>query len=325
MKICDICGTLSLKENSYCTHCGNKLTIEHVCPYCGATNLDNATHCVKCEKQINPISIDDFDTLFSDYNHDLLLNAEISDEEYMRIVSKLFVRADYLEIYGDTTKNKILNFASAFTECQTKARGYERGYIFLGNCIYYDDRLDDSVQIATIIHELGHYFLFSIIESVLCHIFNVKPSVTLQSFIWYFLTLQEFKIMNEYCAHTVEGRFIPFGYQNYGSYNMLVKNLTIDKESLNAMVIFGNTFANEIIVYLENYIDEDLREEIKIQYRKDLTKPTYESILTETDDCLPLSIKNKTLLKVLYDIFREASKESVREELEGIKRSIELN
>ena len=325
MKICDICGTLSLKENSYCIHCGNKLTIEHVCPYCGATNLDNATHCVKCEKQINPISIDDFDTLFSDYNHDLLLNAEISDEEYMRIVSKLFVRADYLEIYGDTTKNKILNFASAFTECRTKARGYERGYIFLGNCIYYDDRLDDSVQIATIIHELGHYFLFSIIESVLCHIFNVKPSVTLQSFIWYFLTLQEFKIMNEYCAHTVEGRFIPFGYQNYGSYNILVKNLTIDKESLNAMVIFGNTFANEIIVYLENYIDEDLREEIKIQYRKDLTKPTYESILTETDDCLPLSIKNKTLLKVLYDIFREASKESVREELEGIKRSIELN
>ena len=325
MKICDICGTLSLKENSYCTHCGNKLTIEHVCPYCGATNLDNATHCVKCEKQINPISIDDFDTLFSDYNHDLLLNAEISDEEYMRIVSKLFIRADYLEIYGDTTKNKILNFASAFTECRTKARGYERGYIFLGNCIYYDDRLDDSVQIATIIHELGHYFLFSIIESVLCHIFNVKPSVTLQSFIWYFLTLQEFKIMNEYCAHTVEGRFIPFGYQNYGSYNMLVKNLTIDNESLNAMAIFGNTFANEIIVYLENYIDEDLREEIKIQYRKDLTKPTYESILTETDDCLPLSIKNKTLLKVLYDIFREASKESVREELEGIKRSIELN
>ena len=325
MKICDICGTLSLKENSYCTHCGNKLTIEHVCPYCGATNLDNATYCVKCEKQINPISIDDFDTLFSDYNHDLLLNAEISDEEYMRIVSKLFIRADYLEIYGDTTKNKILNFASAFTECRTKARGYERGYIFLGNCIYYDDRLDDSVQIATIIHELGHYFLFSIIESVLCHIFNVKPSVTLQSFIWYFLTLQEFKIMNEYCAHTVEGRFIPFGYQNYGSYNMLVKNLTIDKESLNAMVIFGNNFANEIIVYLENYIDEDLREEIKIQYRKDLTKPTYESILTETDDCLPLSIKNKTLLKVLYDIFREASKESVREELEGIKRSIELN
>lgn len=325
MKICDICGTLNFKENSYCTHCGNKLIIENVCPYCGATNLDNATHCVKCEKQINPISIDDFDTLFSEYNNDLLLNAEISDEEYMHLLSKLFIRADYLEIYGDTTKNKILNFASAFTECRTKARGYERGYIFLGNCIYYDDRLDDSVQIATIIHELAHYFLFSIVESVLCHIFKVKSSVTLQSFIWYFLTLPEFKIMNEYCAHTVEGRFIPFGYQNYGSYNLLIKNLDIDKESLDGMVIFGNSFANEIIAYLENYIDEDLREEIKIQYRKDLNSPTYESILTETDDCLPLDLKNRTLIQVLYDVFKEASKESVRKELEGIKRSIELN
>ena len=324
MKICDICVTLSLKENCYCTHCGNKLTIEHVCPYCGATNLDNATYCVKCEKQINPISIDDFDTLFSDYNHDLLLNAEISDEEYMRIVSKLFIRADYLEIYGDTTKNKILNFASAFTECRTKARGYERGYIFLGNCIYYDDRLDDSVQIATIIHELGHYFLFSIIESVLCHIFNVKPSVTLQSFIWYFLTLQEFKIMNEYCAHTVEGRFIPFGYQNYGSYNMLVKNLTIDKESLNAMVIFGNTFANEIIVYLEKYIDIDLREDIKLQYKKDLKPPSNESIMHETNECLPLSLKNSILFNSLLDILKIASREEVREELENIKNGVEI-
>ena len=32
---CDICGTLNLKENNYCTHCGNKLIMEHVCPYCG--------------------------------------------------------------------------------------------------------------------------------------------------------------------------------------------------------------------------------------------------------------------------------------------------
>jgi len=325
LKTCDICGTLNFKENNYCTHCGNKFITEHLCPYCGAVNEDVATHCVKCNKQINPVYIDDFDTLFSDYNHDLLLNAEISDEEYEEIVSKLFIRADYLEIYGDTPKNKILNFASAFTECKTKARGYERGYIFLGNCIYYDDRLSDSVQIATLIHELAHYFLFSIVESILCHIFKVKPSVTLQSFIWYFLTLPEFKIMNEYCAHTVEGRFVPFGYQNYGSYNILIKNLGVDKESLDGMVIFGNTFANEIIHYLENYIDEELREEIKLQYKKDLTPPSYESILTETSDELPLYIKNKTLLQVLYDIFKEASKESVRIELEDIKKGIELN
>ncbi len=323
--MCDICGTFNLKENTYCTHCGNKLIMEHICPFCGESNLNYTTHCVKCQKQINPIAIDDFDTLFTDYNFDLLLNAEISDIEYLKLVSLLFMRANYFEIEGDTIKNKILNFAGIFTECRPKARGYERGYIFLGNCIYYDDRLDDSVQIATVIHELAHYFLFGIVEGLLCNIFRVKTSSTLQSFVWYFLTLPEFKIMNEYCAHTVEGRFIPYGFQNYGSFNALVENTGIDKDSVDTMIIFGNTFANEIITYLEKYIDDDLRQEIKIQYRKDLNAPTYESIFRETSDCLPLGLKNRTLIQILCDIFKEASQDDVREKLEDIKNGIELN
>lgn len=325
MKMCDICGTFNFKESNYCTHCGNKLIMEHICPFCGKSNLDYATHCAGCQKQINPIAIDDFDILFSEYNRELLSNAQISDMEYMNLLSALFMRAKYFEISGDNIKNKILNFAGIFTECRPKARGYERGYIFLGNCIYYDDRLDDSVQIATVIHELAHYFLFSIVESLLCRILRVKTSSTLQTLVWYFLTLPEFKIMNEYCAHTVEGRFIPYGFQNYGSFNALVKNAGIDQESLNTMVIFGNTFANEIIVFLEKYIDENLRQEIKIQYRKDLNAPAYESILKETTDCLPLNLKNRALLDILFDVFKEASQDDVREKLEDIKKGIELD
>ncbi|WP_407375702.1 zinc ribbon domain-containing protein [Methanobrevibacter sp.] len=323
---CDLCGTLNFKENNYCTHCGNKLVMEHVCPYCGEVNLDYATHCIKCKKQINPIEINDFDTLFSQYNEDLLSNAEISDVEYNKLLKNIFLRADYIEVYGNTTKNKILSLASVFTECRPKARGYERGFIFLGNGIYYDDRLVDAVQISTIIHELAHYLLFSIIENLLCDIFSVRPSTTLQSFIWYFLTLPEFKIMNEYCAHTVEGRFVPYGYQNYGSFNLLIKQMGLDDESVKGMVIFGNSFANEIITYLEKYIDGNLRDEIKLQYRKDSVAPSYEEILTETNDSLPLSLKNRTLLQVLLDIFKEASQETIiREELERIKEGIEQN
>ncbi|WP_458404289.1 zinc ribbon domain-containing protein [Methanobrevibacter sp.] len=323
---CDMCGTLNLKENNYCTHCGNKLIIEHICPYCGEVNLDYATHCIKCKSQINPIEINDFDTLFSQYNENLLSNAQITDEKYNKLLKEVFIRADYIEVYGNTTKNKILNFAGVFTECKPKARGYERGFIFLGNGIYYDDRLEDAIQISTIIHELAHYLLFSIIETLLCDIFSIMPSTTLQSFIWYFLTLPEFKIMNEYCAHTVEGRFVPYGYQNYGSFNLLIKQMGLDEESVKGMVIFGNSFANEIIAYLEKYIDDDLRDEIKLQYRKDSIEPSYEEILTETSDSLPLSLKNRTLIQVLLDIFKESSKEIVvREELEGIKEMIEQN
>lgn len=323
MKTCEICGTLNFKENNYCTHCGNKLILDHICPFCGESNEDAATYCSSCNNQINPITIDDFDTLFSKYNQELLANASISDLDYVQLLSNIFIRAEYIDVWGESIKHKIFNLAGIFTECKAKARGYEYGYFFLDNCIYYDDRLSDSHQIATVIHELAHYFLFNIIETLLCDIFKVRPSSTLQSFIWYFVTLQEFKIMNEYCAHTVEGRFIPYGYQNYGSFNSLVENIN-DKESLKSMVILGNSFANEIISYLEKYIDVDLRNEIKLQYRKDLVSPSYESLFTETNDCWPLDIKNSVLIKVLSDVLKEVSNNiEAREELESIKEGIE--
>lgn len=320
MKSCDVCGTINPKENNYCIHCGNRFVIEHTCPFCGSVNRNSANHCTNCGSQINPIVIDDFDILFSDYNTHLLSNAAISDKEYFRLVKDIFIRADYTDIYGNNIKERILSLASVFTECKTKSRGYERGYIFLDNCIYYDDRLDDSVQIATIIHELAHYFLFSIIENLLCHVFKVKTSPTLQSFIWYFSTLPELKIMNEYCAHTVEGRFVPFGYQNYGSFNLLVRDS--DEEAVEDMVKLGNTFANEIILYLEKYISEDLRQDIKLQYRKDMIQPKYDSIILETNDSFPVSVKNSVMLKVLYNVFAESRNDDVRSELEMIREGI---
>ena len=324
MEICDICGTLNLTENNFCTHCGNRLVIENSCPYCGEINLNDATHCKKCLKQINPITIDDFDTLFNEYNENLLKNASITDIEYNHLLSNIFIRLDYSEIYGSTIKEKILSIASVFVECNSKSRGYERGFNMLGDCIFYDDRLEESVQIATIIHELTHYLLFAIIEQLLCFIFKVKTSSTLQSFAWYFLTRPEFKIMNEYCAHTVEGRFIPFGYQNYGSFNVLIERDDYDRESLGDMIIFGNTFANEIIVYLEKYIDENLRNEIKLQYKKDLIPQRFDSIQIETTNCLDLNLKNIFVIKLLYSIFEMAlNDDEVRVELDKIKDDIE--
>ena len=324
LKTCDVCGTLNFKENNYCTHCGNKFVPNHVCPFCGEVNLDKDTHCVRCNEQINPMVIDNFDILFSDFNANLLLNAKISDEKYNQLLSDIFMRANYVDIWGNSIKDKILNFASIFTECRPKSRGYERGFISVNDYIFYDDRLNDSVQIATVIHELAHHILFRIIENLLCDIFKVYPSSTLQSFIWYFLELPEFKIMNEYCAHTVEGRFIPYGYQNYGSFNELVKNID-DGTDLESMIVLGNSFANEIIIYLEKYIDIGLREEIKLQYMKDLISPNYESILKETDSCLDLDIKNRVLISVLFDVFEESSMPNSRIELESIKEIVDLS
>lgn len=325
LKICDVCGTFNLKENNFCTHCGNELITEHICPHCGKSNLDNAVQCVKCKKDINPIFIDDFDILFTKLNEDLLCNAEISDLDYNRLLSKIFLRAECIKFQGETPKDKILSLASIFTPCKTKSRGYERGYMFLGNSIHYDDRLDDSIQIATVIHELAHYFLFTIIESLSCEIFKVETSSTLRSFVWYFLTLPEFKIMNEYCAHTVEGRFLPYGYQNYGSFNNLIENTDMDEESVKTVMMLGNSFANEIIVYLEKYIDDSFRHEIKLQYKKDLKSPKYDSIFIETDGCFLLDDKNRMVIKLLCNVLKEACDVETRKELELIKEGMEID
>lgn len=108
-------------------HSGNKLILEHICPFCGESNGDLATYCIKCGNQKNPVTIDDFDTLFSEFNQNLLENAHVSNEEYLQILSNIFIRADYIDVWGDSIKNKILNLASVFTVCKPKARGYERG------------------------------------------------------------------------------------------------------------------------------------------------------------------------------------------------------
>ena len=76
---------------------------------------------------------------------------------------------------------------------------------------------------------------------------------------------------------------------------------------------------------MQRYIDLNLREEIKLQYKKDLKTPSYDSLNIETTDCLSLSVKNSVLLRILWDILKLASNDDVRMELEEIKEGIELN
>jgi hypothetical protein len=50
-----------------------------------------------------------------------------------------------------------------------------------------------------------------------------------------------------------------------------------------------------------------------------------ESIFTETNDSLPLSLKNKSLLVMLYDVLKEVSNSEARKELDEIKKMIEMS
>lgn len=322
MKNCDVCGTLNLKENIYCTHCGCKILVENICPFCGQKNPDSNQFCINCEKQITPVAIDSFDILFSDYNRELISNAEFSFDDYFNILERIFKKLHYFKITGRTPKEMLLQIANVFTLVVPKSSGVVHGE--MGNSvIYYDDRLDDSSQISAIIHELAHFLLFDISVNILCEILDVKPSATIKSFIESFLIVPEMELMNEYCAHTVENRFIPLKFQNFKSFEKCANNFGSDFENMLDFVIMGNTFAKHIIIYLEKYIDEKLRELIKFQFKND-GKTVNEVVSYSITEYFSVEENTQRFIILMAGYFDDlCHNEEARGELEYIKFKFE--
>ena len=271
MKNCDVCGTFNLDENNYCTHCGCRIVNENICPFCGVKNPDSSNVCINCHKQITPIAIDSFDVLFSDYNRSLLLNPNFSVEDYFNILKSMFKKLDYIEISGKTPKEKVLQIANVFTPVIPKSNGLVYGE-YGSPVIFYDDRLDESLQISTIIHELAHFLLFDLSVNILCEILDIAPSPVIKSFIDHFLIDSEVEIINEFYAHSVENRFIPLKYQDFNSFFMCISKLGFSADDVEDFIVLGNSLAHDIIFFLQKYIDDNLRESIKLQFKIDMNE-----------------------------------------------------
>ncbi len=81
-----------------------------------------------------------------------------------------------------------------------------------------------QVQIATLIHELSHHLLAEIHEQILMYFWEVEKTYEIEVFVQYILASGTVHLMNGiYLPHAVEGRFIPHGYQNYGSFNSILE------------------------------------------------------------------------------------------------------
>ena len=328
MKECDVCGTFNLKGNKYCTHCGCYIIEENICPFCGYKNPDSQYYCINCSKQITPITIDSFDVLFSEYNYSLMNNANVFSVEYHEILESMFKKLNYVTINGKTPKEKIIQIASVFTSVIPKSSGINHG-TFKNTMIFFDDRLDDSFQIGTIIHELAHYLLFELTVNILCKILNVNESPTLKAFADVFLSSPQLIGMNEFFAHTVENRYIPHDYLNFTSFNDLVLNSNYDIEGNLQYLFIIISYAKDIISYLDMYIDEKLRELIKLQFRED--KPYHNrKILFEVEEVeldeveVDDDVKIKIFTLMMFEYFKMLyNNEEAREELEFIKNKFE--
>ena len=178
--------------------------------------------------------------------------------------------------------------SKSFVITQYKEIGGDLGH-FEFNRIYIDDRLEPALQITTFIHELSHFILSEILEQVIQKILRCNKSYPVEGLVLHMLSADVYnELVDEFCAHTVEGRYVPFGYQDYSSYKVaLVKFLKqYSRDDENVARLVGNTFAHYIKSIFNTYIDEEMREEIMEEFHNFSEPKKYDDVLFETDKYL---------------------------------------
>ncbi len=309
------------------------------CSKCGSENSNLNEKCEKCgeflikREFLTVKKYENFEDIFTDENYRALDNLTV--EGYNTIVKNIADMGHYhLEKYYETHNkrnlsilDKIKAVTSAYAQINYKSSGAELGsYSF--NSINVDDRLDDSNQISTLIHELSHHIFSEIFEQILMYVWGCEKSDVIEALAWFTLIGNPLmQLTNEYCAHTCEGRFVPHGYQNYGSFNNIVINELDpkkDQKAIGISLVLGNTIAQDILSILEEFIDFYIREEIKQQFKKDFTyPPKYDQILLESKEYMDDDVKIENIKFVLKSGYEASKNKKMKEILEMFKAKFE--
>lgn len=270
---CSKCGSENKSTNNKCDNCGEFLLKPELLEV-KTKNRFRELFVDKNKKAIDQITIECYNTVIT--------NIIKMGHAYLdKTIWENNINVSQLSVL-----DKIELLTQAYAKLSYKSSGANLGY-YAYNSITVDDRLYDSQKIATLIHELSHHIFSEIIEEMLMYVWQCNKSNELEAFAWFTIMGSPFVILlNEYCAHTCEGRFIPHGYQNYGSFNNILSkefNPQKDHDQVDLALVFGNTIARDIIGILEEFIGPELREEIKQQFKEDMFPPRYDQIIQETD------------------------------------------
>ena len=288
MVYCSVCGVKSKSPGILCEKCGSLL---------------------KDKKYFKLNRLENFNEIATDLNLQILNDNPLSALEYEILLKNITqMGKEYLKNYDyefSTTNvlGKIKLITKSYANVSYKSKGAEQGS-YSYNEVKIDDRLNDCDIISTLIHELAHHLFNEIFEQMLMYVWEVRKTDALEAFVSFTLgTNPVYLLMNEYCAHTVEGRFIPHGYQRYGSFNNILNeefDLKEDTEVISFALMMGNSLATDIIHILENFITDDIRSEIKQEYiRSCSSTPDYEEMLLESDDLMPVDEKLKHMHVIL--------------------------
>ena len=308
------------------------------CSKCGYENSDDNNNCENCgefliRKEFFDVkSYENFEDIFKGNNYEKL--DEITLEGYNTVIRNIARMGHHhlKEYYKNTdinkhqmsTLNKIKAITQAYSKISYKSSGAELGS-YSYNSIQVDDRLDKASQISTLIHELSHHLYSEIFEQLLMYVWGCGKSDAIEALAWFTLIGSPLtQLSNEYCAHTCEGRFVPHGYQNYGSFNNILVNEfdpEKDQKAVNIGLVMGNTMAQDILFILEDFIDYDLREEIKEQFKKDFKyPPKYDQIMLETNAVMSPEDKIESVISILKGGYTAAKDRKMREILNEFKK-----
>ena len=302
--------------------------LEKVCPECSRKYPSSENFCMDClvslkkitdKTDIRAISTspeldyarkNESDNIITDENITLINDFNFTYDDFTEVIRSIkaqsfknmdrLIKENSIILDSLDVLDKVLLFAKSFVEVEYKSYGGELGY-FEFDKIYVDDRQRKSLQITTIIHELSHFLFREILIRTVCKILDVSKNSHVESVVTYILSASVFnRLIDEYAAHSVEGRFTIFGYQDYSSFKVLQKEL--DPEHTDIAKTIGNTFAICIRDLLEGFIDWDLRDEIKTQFLNDtIEEPDYAELRFES--CTRLS--DDGFMKAIWLILTE--------------------
>ena len=310
---------LKLKQ---CPECGKKYPgYETICPDClvHLKSDSGKTDVGKIESKPEFMftaknDYRDFESLLSSENISKINQFKFSIKDYNKLLFEIrkqalrhfdsLIKTNEIDFDSLDISDKILLFSKSFVKVDYKSAGNQLGY-FEDNTIFIDDRQTKSLQITTLIHELSHFILKEMFAFILCKILDASKNALIDAVAVFILSNLPFtQLIDEYCAHNVEGRFTIFGYQDYSSFHQIEMSLKdeMSPEEIEITKMIGNTFANSIKEILESVIDRDLREEIKAQFLNDvLDRPNYRELAME--NCQMLN--EEGLVKSIWLILSE--------------------
>ena len=285
---------------------------EKCCPKCGRIYPGYENFCFECAvslKDITSVNVrhievshdfeftaqntfTDFSEILTPENLKKVAEFEFGRDEFNDITKDIKIKAlknldsaikdNEIDLDSLTILEKIILFSKAFVDIEYKSYGQELGY-YTFNTIYVDDRQLDALQITTMLHELTHFLVKEMLTQILCRLLDASKTREMESVISFMLSYSpENCLIDEYAAHTVEGRFTLIGYQDYSSFLNIQKTIERSDDEIEMLKTIGNSLANVVKDILESFIDGDLLEEIKDQFKKDiLDEPNYLQLRNE--------------------------------------------